>query len=127
VSIRVAFNTQKSPPAPFVTVSVGNPVGGAIAPDLPAQLDTAADRTVIPLAVTEALGLEPLDEMTVGGFGGGVYRVPIYLVSLAIRTFPPLVLRVLAHPGEPWILLGRDVLNGHRILFDGPNLVLEIT
>lgn len=101
MSIRVPFNTQKSPPAPFVTVTVGDPVGGAIAPDLPAQLDTAADRTVMPLAVMEALGLEPVDEMTVGGFGGGVYRVPIYLVTLAIRTFPPLVIRVVAHADEP--------------------------
>ncbi len=105
---------------------MGDPLGGATAPDLPAQLDTAADRTVVPLAVVQSLGLEPVDQITIGGFAGQIHRVPVYLVTLAIRTFPARLVRVLAHPGEPWVLLGRDVLNGHRVLFDGPNLVLEV-
>jgi hypothetical protein len=33
---------------------------------------------------------------------------------------------VLAHPADPVIRLGRDVLNQHRIVVDGPRLALEI-
>jgi hypothetical protein len=33
---------------------------------------------------------------------------------------------VVASSGEPWVLLGRDVLNAHRLLLDGPHLTLEI-
>jgi hypothetical protein len=33
---------------------------------------------------------------------------------------------VFALEGEPFILLGRDVLNQHRVLLDGPGLALEI-
>jgi hypothetical protein len=27
---------------------------------------------------------------------------------------------------EPWVLLGRDVLNSHRLVLDGPQLILEL-
>jgi hypothetical protein len=33
---------------------------------------------------------------------------------------------VLANRDELYVLLGRDVLNRHRIVLDGPQLVLEI-
>lgn len=50
----------------------------------------------------------------------------VFVVSLAILTLPARNLRVVAHPDEPWILLGRDAMNSHRLLLDGPNLALEI-
>jgi hypothetical protein len=31
-----------------------------------------------------------------------------------------------AYVEEPFVLLGRDVLNGHRLLLDGPGLTHEI-
>ena len=39
---------------------------------------------------------------------------------------PPRVIRVVASRDEPYVLLGRDVLNGHRVILDGPRLHLEI-
>jgi hypothetical protein len=33
---------------------------------------------------------------------------------------------VVASAGEAWILLGRDALNAHRLLLDGPRLFHEI-
>jgi hypothetical protein len=33
---------------------------------------------------------------------------------------------VLASPSEQWVLLGRDVLNAHRLLLDCPSLGLEM-
>ena len=27
---------------------------------------------------------------------------------------------------EPWVLLGRDVVNAHRLVLDGPQFTLEI-
>jgi hypothetical protein len=33
---------------------------------------------------------------------------------------------LIAHAEEPFILLGRDVLNQHRLLLDGPGLAFEI-
>jgi hypothetical protein len=38
----------------------------------------------------------------------------------------PQKVALIAHDEEPFILLGRDILNRHRLLLDGPGLALEI-
>lgn len=124
--IRVLYNDQKQPAAPFVLVTLVNPYDGSELPDIPAQLDTAVDRTLVPLAFLEELGLAPIDDIVIGGVGGTEETMPVFAVSLAILTLPARNIRVVAHPDEPWILLGRDALNSHRLLLDGPNLALEI-
>jgi hypothetical protein len=68
--IRYTYNRQIDPPAPFVHVSLRRPGDGPLLSDQPAQIDTAADRTVIPGGFVAKLGLVPLDEMQVAGFGG---------------------------------------------------------
>ncbi len=124
--IRGAYNVQINPPAPFVLITLTDPLVGDRQVNLPAQIDTAADRTVVPLSAMESLGLEPIDEIVICGFGGTLQRVPLYLVTFTLHTYQSVVVRVLAHPDEPWVLLGRDILNGYRLLLDGPNLILEI-
>jgi hypothetical protein len=94
--------------------------------DLPAPIDRAADRTVIPGGRVERLGLVPLDELPVAGFGGQVLLVATDLVEVTIRSLSPVPVEVLAHPEEPFILLGRDVLNRHCLRLDGPGRTLEI-
>jgi hypothetical protein len=124
--IRVVYNSQKRPPAPFVLLRLANPHDGTAIADVPAQLDTAADRTVIPVPLLESMGLEPVDDMLIGGLGGTEEKLPIFVVSLAIFSLHARDINVIGHPEEPLILLGRDVLNSHRLLLDGPNLVFEI-
>jgi hypothetical protein len=43
-----------------------------------------------------------------------------------IRGQEPVVVKIVSSAEEPHILLGRDVLNRHRILLDGPQGVVEI-
>jgi hypothetical protein len=124
--IHYSYNRQIVPPAPFVHVSLQCAESGKELTDLPAQLDSAADRTAIPGRMVDDLGLVPLDELPIGGFGGQVLLVQSFIVQLSIRQFQPLSLEVLAHPEEPFILLGRDVLNLYPILLDGPRLALQI-
>lgn len=124
--IRYTYNTQKQPPAPFVRVTLRHPNTGAEVRDLPAQLDTGADRSVLPLSVASALALHQSGVMEVIGVGGNGEEMPVFDVLLGVHNLTPLRTEVLAHPGEPWVLLGRDVLNGYRAVFDGPNLILEI-
>lgn len=52
--------------------------------------------------------------------------VSTYFVEVTVRGQPPRPVEVLAHEGEAYVLLGRDVLNHHRMLLDGPGLALEI-
>ncbi|MBX9680532.1 MAG: hypothetical protein K2X38_17380 [Gemmataceae bacterium] len=124
--IRVTYNSQKQPPAPFVLVTLANPLSGNSIVNVPAQIDTAADRTLLPLALLYSLSLEPVDDLLIGGVGGTIERMPVFLVSIGVLNLPPKNLCVVAHPDEQWALLGRDVLNGIRIVLDGPKLTIEI-
>ena len=120
------YNQQFSPPAPLVYVTVHSPDGKHHVEEFPAQIDPAADRTVIPLRLAEALALIPLGELPFGGLGGTIVRAKTYHVRIGIRGMPAIPLNAAAHHEEALVLLGRDVLNHYRILLDGPNLKAEI-
>jgi hypothetical protein len=93
---------------------------------LPAQLDTAADMTVIPWRVVDELELQQHDVIETLGFGGHVATATSFLVRLQVHEFEPVIIEVLASRDESYVLLGRDVVNGFRVLLDGPGLLLEI-
>ena len=123
---RYAYNRQVSPPAPFVHVTVSEPDQRASVDNIPAQVDTAADMTVLPQSLVDTLGLVQLDRVPATGFGGHVSFVPSYIVRVEIRGLSSAVVKVLASRDEPYVLLGRDVLNRHRMVLDGPRLTLEM-
>ncbi len=125
--IRYLYNRQYDPPALFVHVTVRCPQTGKELIQIPAQLDTAADRTTLPWTVVEALGLAQIDEGLVEGYGGEVASVPIFNAHVTIRQLRIFDINVFGRKGEPYVLMGRDVLNQYRILLDGPQLALEIS
>ena len=124
--VRYLYNQNHRPPAPFVHVTLRDPDGKVELAELPAQIDPAADRTIIPIEVVEQIGLLPLDDISLVGLGGKITSYRTHLVSLAIRRCEAHMIEVAAYNGEPWILLGRDVLNQFRVVLDGPALALEV-
>jgi hypothetical protein len=124
--IRYSYNAQKQPPAPFVRITLRHPLSGIEIRDIPAQIDTGADQTLVPLTYVEALELDFSGGVEIVGVGGKSEEMELYTVILGIHTLPPQPIEILAHPGEAWILLGRDVLNIHRLILNGPGLVLEL-
>jgi hypothetical protein len=124
--IRYNYLSQFQPPAPFVYVTLRNPVSGTEQRDVPAQLDSAADRTLLPDALAQTLALPQIGTILIGGVGGITQTMPTYPVQVAIHPLPDLTIEVAASAGESWVLLGRDVLNAHRLLLDGPQQFLEI-
>jgi hypothetical protein len=124
--VRYAYNQQVSPPAPFVHVTVRPPWEGPAGVVVPAQIDTAADLSVIPGRLVEELQLLPLDTVPTLGFGGHLVTLPTFLVELQVRDLVLVTVKALASHDEPYVLLGRDVLNRFTVLLDGPNLVLEM-
>lgn len=121
------YNQQVQPPAPFVYVKIAHPAEDSHLDDVAAQLDIAADITVIPWRVAEQLQLAQLDLTTAIGFDGRLTEVPSFLARVAIRGFEASLIKVLASHDEPFVLPGRDVLNLHRMVLDGPGLTLEIS
>ena len=86
----------------------------------------AADRTLLPSALVQSLGLPQIGTIPIGGAGGITLTMPSYPVQVAIDNLPSQVVEVVASPGESWVLLGRDVVNDHRMLLDGPQGFLAL-
>ena len=124
--IRYRYQAQLRPPAPFVSVSLRNPATGQEVRDVPAQLDTAADRTLLPEDTVRALGLPRIPEVAIGVAGGAVHSMAAYPVVVAIHDLPGQTIEAVGCAGEQWVVLGRDILNAHRIVLNGPQLSLEI-
>jgi predicted aspartyl protease len=124
--IRYTYTPLGKEPAPFVHVTVKHPATSAELVNQPAQLDTGADRTIIPSSAVKNLGLVRLDRIDCAALDGRIVSLFTFLVQLAIQNQPARPVEVAASEGEPWILLGRDVLNQYRILLDGPGRTLVI-
>ena len=124
--IRYRYNHQFSPPAPFVHVSLQGLERAAAIADLPAQLDTAADMTVVPAGLVERLGLVPFGTVQVLAFGSILTTVSTFLARVQIRGPEAVVNKIVSSAEEPHVLLGRDLLKRHRILLDGPRGVLKV-
>lgn len=124
--IQYRYSADLNPPAPFVNVSLRCPSTGEQAVGLPAQVDSAADRTVLPGNVVTALKLAQDGRAVFQGLGSNLIELPIYLVAVTVHDLPPVLIRAALGEHEPYILLGRNVLNTHRFLLDGPQLVLGI-
>jgi len=124
--VRYRYNQQYTPPAPFVHVTVRCAQTGLEVQEQPAQIDTAADRTVIPLPLVEKLAAIPVRQLPVAGLAGSIFHLSTYLLQLTIRQLPTITLEVLATHDEAHILLGRDALNQFRMRLDGPGLLLDL-
>ena len=124
--VRYRYNAQVDPPAPYVHVTLTNPAQQNSVADLPAQLDTAADVTVLPGQVIDNLGLTPIDVLPIVGPGGHVTQCHAFLIEIALKDLTAVTIEAIGSRDEPYILLGRDVLNCFRVVLDGPKGVLEI-
>ena len=123
----ITFNyAAEVPPAPYVTVTVARLDGTIVATDLPAKVDSGAAQTIIPTQIVEHLVLEAVARHNFEGLGGHQVTLSIFRLFLTIRGCPTLELNVAGSDGEPYILLGRDVLNHFHIILDGPNGKLVI-
>jgi hypothetical protein len=109
-----------TPPAPVARLTLRTPDGLKAVTDVPAVLDTGADVTLLPRWAVEQLGLTPETDAGVrlawfdgsirsaetveleASFQGGRFRGRYALVD------------------QPHGIVGRNLLNHFRLLFDGP-------
>jgi hypothetical protein len=128
MSVIFLYTTQRDPPAPFALVDLREPgTADDRLSQLPAQVDSAADRTIVPLKLIERLQLTPSGNAPFAGLGDHEIRLDLYKVEILVRTLTPREIEVAAHATEELILLGRDFLNQFKIVHDGPKERLEIS
>jgi hypothetical protein len=96
-----------------------------------AILDSGADYTSIPIDIVSEFALDQLGEVEVlGATGSAPDGAPeiqgLYLVNIEFPEFPTftvaahLVLGGTGPAARDFVLIGRDILNRHRILLSGP-------
>lgn len=124
--VRYRYASQLTPPAPFVNLTLTCPGTSIRVENLPAQIDTAADRTILPKELVQDLELEEDGKFLFQGFTGEVVELPVFLIAVQIHDLPVVLVRAAMGVVETHLLLGRDVLNRFRLLLDGPQRVLEI-
>lgn len=116
--IDVPFTPCGRHPAPFLDVFLM-----AVGPGTPvhfhAQLDTGADRTIIPQAVADHLQLRADDDIQYQAVDGTIGTLWTYRMILRLRSFRPIFLTAAASRHEPHVLLGRDFSNKYLIVLDG--------
>lgn len=104
--IRYRYVTDLQPPAPFVNVTIQCPTTGSSAQNMPAQIDPAADRTVIPGAVVSGLGLVQVGRFLFQGFGGAIVDLPVFLVAIQVHDLPRLEIRAVVGEKATFCAIG---------------------
>jgi hypothetical protein len=125
MSLRISFSPLFTPPAPVVTLDLITLDGSETLSGVVGIVDTAADRTIIPLNFLHQLKLRPVAQGRAQGFGTATFVVDIYELRVVIPTVCDVLVRAVEHANEPNILLGRDVLRHLSFTFDGPNQFIE--
>lgn len=108
------------PPAPAFYAKVS--YAGNLA-TVPALIDTGADFSVIPHKVAILLGLRQFSEKEViGSMGGDPQTRPIFKADLTFLDFSISNQPLVSLERRIHMLIGRDILNQYKTVFDGPNL-----
>ena len=94
--------------------------------ELPALIDTGAEQTLIRSDAIEKLNLQYGGEMDIEGVTGETESIKIFVVNLAFRGLPLIVIKVGSYDLDELAILGRDFLIHYRLIFDGPKLTLTI-
>ena len=124
--ISLPYSKSFQPPAPVVTVSVGPPNANRPPIRIAAQIDSGADRTIIPTSVVTRLGLIPGGFLQFGGIGG-IVTLPVYYVTIDIPGVMDFIIDAAGDDDESYVLLGRDVLNALHTHLDGPGRMLTLS
>ena len=107
------------PPAPAFYAMVS--YAGNLA-TVPALIDTGADFSVIPHKVAVLLGLRQFSEKEVIGSMGDSQTRPVFKADLTFLDSSISNQSLVSLERRIHMLIGRDILNQYKTVFDGPNL-----
>ena len=115
------YDTENyNPPAPVAYVTLRNPTTGEILPNVPCLIDTGSDTTLLPSEAVRKLGIDSEHDtkFEVQVFDGDTKFLKVVKLELQVldKKFRGEYLLI----DRPIGILGRNVLNNLRILFDGP-------
>jgi predicted aspartyl protease len=108
------------PPAPVATVTLRGPSGSTSVSGVRLLIDTGADVTLIPRSAITALGIAPETGASYELIGFDGSRTAAEVVQLEVVFLNKVFRGRYLLSDDKDGILGRDVLNILRLLFDGP-------
>lgn len=113
------YNQTYSPSAPFVEIEVNNHIETASPLILTAQVDSAADATMIPLWRLRRIGARHAEKRRMLDVSGLSRWVDLYhvMITLASQRF---FVRVIGLKNVEEAIIGRDILNHLVVTLNGP-------
>jgi len=124
--VQVDYDFSVFPPAPTVDVWLGVPGDALSVGPLRGLLDTGADISIVPVHVTEQIGVQAANLRYLRRYGDVRRQVRVYLLDVGIGRARLPGIEVVADDADDEIIIGRDVLNRLTILLDGPHRVTKI-
>ncbi len=114
------FGAEHSPPFPVIPVVLRNSDEGLRTRPIDALLDTGSDGSLVPTRLLQQVLAPALTDTCIRSHWGEKRNVQLFLVDLELDGLRlPGVFVVGDEQGDE-VILGRDVLNKLRLLFDGP-------
>ena len=113
-----SYDSRYHPPAPVLPVQISRPFDAASV-TVQGFLDTGADMSVIPNSAVRDLRLQPVSVTLSRGFHGSVNESTVFSASLSLVPEDAKAVRVLCW-NEDYALVGRDLINGWKVVLDGP-------
>ena len=119
------YDSDFSPPAPVLEITVHHPKTAGLETGVRAQLDPGSDISVLPESAVHAIRLQRDGELEVEGYDGLVARAPLCVVKLEVagEILPPMSVVVIP---RSLAILGRDVLNQFILTLNGKDLTFEL-
>ena len=115
------YDKSFDPPAPIAIIALRNIETGERIENVPVQLDTGADVSLLPLRAIKKLEIEPTGEtVSLIGFNESEIRSEVY--NLQVIFLRKKLTGDYCGIANEIGILGRDVLNEFSINFDGRNL-----
>lgn len=119
------YSSEYIPSAPVVQAQFRSPVSSDSPIDLQAKLGTGADITVLPQSAIEDLRLMPASRVSISSFNGEEQSRYTFFVNISCLGFEFNFVEVIAGKRRD-ALLGRDILNQMKSVFDGKALNFDL-
>lgn len=113
----IDYNDDYNPPAPVVPVQIINPVTGE-STTVNALIDSGASVSVVLLDAVDEIGLKPVAQASVQGFGKIVQTVPVFRSTWVVAGHVLIGVEYVAVERKD-ALLGRDVLQHFILTLNG--------
>lgn len=108
------------PPVPALEIWIGYPDGELSVGPVVAIADTGADGTLVPQSLLDQIAAPIVDDARMRSHWGEWRKVLVYTVDITVGEFRLPAVDVVGDDVGDEIVIGRNVLNKFRLLFDGP-------